>query len=124
MVSLSKFVAPLTVAFAGLLWNGAASAGCARGICASGVTNGGVVNVTYRVQNGPVSHVNIRSGYFLNTSCEGFCPDPVQREGPRSGTFNLRRERSGPTTYMIQACVRGGVFQRSSCGAWASFRHN
>jgi hypothetical protein len=96
---------------------------CNHGICASSVSNGGFVSVTYHVQNGPVSHVNIRSQNFPIVNCEGVCSDPHQREGAPSGAFDVPRSKSGPTDFAIQACVRGGFLQRSSCGAWANFHH-
>lgn len=96
---------------------------CNHGICAAGVTNGRFVSVRYHVQNGPVSHVNIRSTQFQVANCEGVCPDINQREGGAQGTFTLIRDKNGPTRYSIQACVRGGFLQRSSCGGWATFKH-
>jgi hypothetical protein len=111
------------ILFAAAFASSAAAEVCQSGICANSVTNGKYVSVTYRVRNGPVSHVNIRSGFFNVSNCSGVCPDPLQREGARDGSFSLRRNTNGPTPYSIQACVRGGFLQRSSCGRWANFRH-
>jgi hypothetical protein len=101
----------------------AEAAACSRGICAESVTNGPYVHVRYWVQNGPVSHVNIRSANFIVRNCQGICPDPFQREGGARGSFVLQSFRGTATRYSIQVCVRGGFLQRSSCGGWAAFRH-
>ncbi len=83
---------------------------CQNGICVSGHDNGSGVVVRYHVQNGPVTNVNIRT------------PDGNQWEGGPSGAVKLRRFST--TRYSIQSCVKGtGLFGRSSCGAWANFRH-
>jgi hypothetical protein len=113
----------VAVAMLGATMSTAWAEACVNGICANSVSNGKYVSVRYRVQNGPVSHVNIRSTNFEVRNCEGVCPDINQREGPPSGAFELLRSKNGPTRYAIQACVRGGFLQRSSCGRWANFRH-
>jgi hypothetical protein len=89
----------------------AQAANCRNGVCVSGRDNGSVVTVSYYVQNGPASHVNIRT------------PDGRQWEGSPRGSFNL--QRFATTRYALQSCVRGtGLFGKSSCGAWANFFHN
>ena len=96
---------------AALSFASAAQAGCKGGICVSGQDNGSVVTVTYQVQTGPVTNVNIRT------------PDGRQFEGGASGTFSVQRFAN--TVYAIQKCVKGtGLFGRSTCGPWVSFTHH
>jgi hypothetical protein len=115
----STLIAAILLAAPGLAWGEA----CVNGICATSKTNGGFVSVRYHVQNGPVTHVNIRSDFFSVSNCEGVCPDPSQQEGSPSGAFTLLKNKNGTTAYAIQACVRGGFLQHSKCGAWANFHH-
>jgi hypothetical protein len=113
----------IIIAFLAATTSNAWAEACENGICANSVTNGRFVSVTYHVQHGPVTHVNIRSSEFPVANCEGICPDPFQREGGASGAFDLLRSNNGPTHYAIQICVRGGLLAHSTCGPWANFNH-
>lgn len=87
----------------------ASARACQNGVCASSTDDGRTINVYLSNSMSGTTHYNVRRG---------------SNQFESRGRFNFA-VRSGYTYYYsVQACRRGGTFQRSFCTAWASFKHS
>jgi hypothetical protein len=88
----------------------AAWAVCDNGVCVEGRDDGRTLNVYVKTEMSGITHYNVR------------VPGRAQFES--TGQFSIPVQQGQTYDYSVQACKRGGTFQKSICTQWANFHHN